>query len=79
LTRQANPRTRNCREIIADVLVEAGCTRAELEEMLGMCVYMGGGPSLIYAAHALQAYEQFGGASTRESRTFTLPRTGAGH
>ena len=26
------------------------CTRAELEEMLAVCVYMGGGPALMYAA-----------------------------
>ena len=42
-------------------LVKLGATRAELEEMLGMCVYMGGGPSLMYAAAAIAAYEEFGG------------------
>lgn len=45
----------------AEALVKLGATRAEFEEMLGMCVYMGGGPSLMYAANALQAYEEFGG------------------
>ncbi|MDP4301861.1 carboxymuconolactone decarboxylase family protein [Leptothrix discophora] len=45
----------------AEALVKLGTRRAEFEEMLGMCVYMGGGPSLMYAAKALQAYEQFGG------------------
>jgi AhpD family alkylhydroperoxidase len=54
-----------CLGFHADALVKAGCSRAELEEMLGMCIYMGGGPSLMYAAHALQAYEQFGGATAR--------------
>ena len=33
----------------------------ELQEMLGVCVYMGGGPALMYAANALAAYEEFGG------------------
>lgn len=42
-------------------LVKHGATRAEVQEMLGMCVYMGGGPSLMYAAAALAAYEEFGG------------------
>ena len=42
-------------------LVKLGATRAEVEEMLGMCVYMGGGPSLMYAAAAIAAYEEFGG------------------
>ena len=45
----------------AQALVRLGCTRAELEEMLGVCVYMGGGPALMYAANALAAYEEFGG------------------
>ncbi|MEN9903861.1 MAG: hypothetical protein RLZZ555_426 [Pseudomonadota bacterium] len=39
-------------------LVKLGCTRAELEEMLAICTYMGGGPSLMYAAEALSAWEQ---------------------
>ena len=45
----------------AKALVKLGATRAEVEEMLGMCVYMGGGPSLMYAAAAIAAYEEFGG------------------
>ena len=40
-------------------LAKLGTTRAELEEALGMAVYMGGGPSLMYAAGALSAYEEF--------------------
>ncbi|NGY03210.1 carboxymuconolactone decarboxylase family protein [Solimonas terrae] len=40
-------------------LVRANVTRAELEEALGVAIYMGGGPSLMYAADALAAYEQF--------------------
>jgi len=47
----------------AETLVKLGCSRAEYEDMLGMCVYMGGGPALMYAAHALQAFEEFGGAA----------------
>jgi AhpD family alkylhydroperoxidase len=38
-------------------LVQLGCTRAELEEMLSVCVYMGGGPALMYAAEAIAAWE----------------------
>ncbi|MEX8503035.1 MAG: carboxymuconolactone decarboxylase family protein [Leptothrix ochracea] len=34
-------------------------TRAELDETLAVAVYMGGGPSLMYAAEALQAWDQF--------------------
>ena len=40
-------------------LIRLGATRAEIEEALGVAVYMGGGPSLMYAADAMTAYEQF--------------------
>jgi AhpD family alkylhydroperoxidase len=40
-------------------LVKLKTTKAELEEMLGMAVYMGGGPSLMYAANAIAAFEEF--------------------
>mgnify|MGYP001766402125 CR=1 FL=1 len=39
-------------------LVQLGCTRAELEEMLSVCVYMGGGPALMYAAEAMAAWDK---------------------
>jgi AhpD family alkylhydroperoxidase len=42
-----------------DALVRLGATRQEIEETLGMAVYMGGGPSLMYAADAIAAFEQF--------------------
>jgi AhpD family alkylhydroperoxidase len=34
-----------------------GCSKPELEEMLAVCVYMGGGPALMYTAEALKAWE----------------------
>lgn len=39
-------------------LIKLQVTRAELEEVLGMAIYMGGGPSLMYAADALSAFEE---------------------
>ena len=39
--------------------VAAGATRQELLETIGMGLLMGGGPGSIYAAHALDAIEQF--------------------
>ncbi|MCG2643889.1 alkylhydroperoxidase [Bradyrhizobium sp. CCBAU 11434] len=42
-----------------EALVKLAATREEVEEALGMAVYMGGGPSLMYAADAIAAYEQF--------------------
>ena len=35
----------------------------EFREMLGVAVYMGGGPSLMYAANALAAFEEFSAAA----------------
>jgi len=42
-------------------LLRLGATRQEFEDMLGVAIYMGGGPSLMYAAQALDAWDQFGG------------------
>jgi AhpD family alkylhydroperoxidase len=42
-------------------LIRLGATRAEIEEALGVAVYMGGGPSLMYAADAMAAFEQLSG------------------
>jgi AhpD family alkylhydroperoxidase len=38
-------------------LVAMGATRQQLAEVLGICVYMGGGPALMYAADALRAFD----------------------
>jgi len=40
-------------------LIELGATRAEIVEALGVNVYMGGGPALMYVAEALHAYDEF--------------------
>ena len=40
-------------------LIRLGATREQLMETLGVCVYMGGGPTLMYAAEAVRAYEEF--------------------
>ena len=42
-----------------EALVRLGATREEVEETLGMTIYMGGGPSLMYAADAISAFEEF--------------------
>ncbi len=43
----------------SQALVKYQASREELLETLGMAVYMGGGPSLMYAAEALEAFEEF--------------------
>jgi len=40
-------------------LVRLGASRAQLMEMLGVCAYMGGGPSLMYAAETVRAFDEF--------------------
>ena len=40
-------------------LVKLGVTRQEIDETLGVTTYMGGGPSLMYAASAIAAFDEF--------------------
>lgn len=37
---------------------KAGASREEIAETLGMAIYMGAGPSVMYAAEALEAFGQ---------------------
>jgi AhpD family alkylhydroperoxidase len=39
--------------------VEAGATREELSETVGVSLLMGGGPGSIYATHAMEAIAQY--------------------
>ena len=39
--------------------IEAGATREESADALGVAVLMGGGPGMIYASHAIDAVDQF--------------------
>lgn len=54
-------RCQGCLAFHAQACVKMGVTRAEFEEMLQVAMYMGGGPSVMTAAEALAAYEEFGG------------------
>lgn len=36
-----------------------GATREEIAETIGLAIYMGAGPSAMYAAQALEAYDQY--------------------
>lgn len=49
-------------------LVKAGATKIEVEEALALAVYMGGGPSLMHAADALDAWDQFTAAAASGPR-----------
>ncbi len=47
--------------------LDHGASREEIVEALGMAIYMGAGPSVMYATHALEAYEQFKPAAATNS------------
>ena len=38
--------------------IRHGATREEVRETIGVAVYMGGGPSYVYGAQALEAFDQ---------------------
>jgi AhpD family alkylhydroperoxidase len=48
-----------CIAFHAEAAVKRGATRDEVMETMGMAVYMGAGPSVMYAAQAVEAYDQF--------------------
>ena len=43
--------------------LDQGASRDEVLETLGMAIYMGAGPAVMYASHALDAFEQLGAAA----------------
>ena len=49
----------DCIAFHAKAAVDQGATREEALEALGMAIYMGAGPSAMYASHALGAFSQF--------------------
>lgn len=49
----------DCIGFHVQTLVKLGTTKAKLEDVLGTAVYMGGGPSMMYATHALTAFDEF--------------------
>ena len=61
----------------AKALVQLGATKAEVEEVLGMAVYMGGGPSLMYSANAVAAFEEFSAAAMARPTARAAPQSPA--
>jgi AhpD family alkylhydroperoxidase len=49
----------NCIAFHAKAAVEQGATREEVLEALGMAIYMGAGPAVMCAIHAIEAFHQF--------------------
>ena len=48
-----------CIAFHSQAAVKHGATREEVMETMGMAIYMGAGPSVMYAAQALEAFDQF--------------------
>ena len=48
-----------CLAYHARAAARLGATRDEILDVIGVSVYMGGGPSMIYGAEALDAYDAF--------------------
>jgi AhpD family alkylhydroperoxidase len=48
-----------CTNLHVEALMKVGATREDVGACLAICVQMGGGPALMYAAHALAAWDEF--------------------
>ena len=57
----------DCIAFHAKAAVEQGASKDEVSETLGMAIYMGAGPSVMYASHALEAFMQFQAATAKAS------------
>jgi len=51
-----------CITLHIDALIKAGATREEVGDVLAMTIQMGGGPSMMYAAKALECYDELSAA-----------------
>jgi AhpD family alkylhydroperoxidase len=48
----------DCIAFHAKSALEQGASREEVLEALGMAIYMGAGPAVMYASHAIEAFDQ---------------------
>ena len=48
-----------CIAFHAEAAQRQGASRDEIMETMGMAIYMGAGPSVMYAAQAVEAFDQF--------------------
>ena len=51
-----------CIGVHSQSLVKLGVTRQELAEVLGVAIFMGGGPAVMREGEALKAFDQFNAA-----------------
>jgi len=55
-----------CINFHVEALMKAGGSREELADVLAMAIQMGGGPGLMYAGHALAAWDELVAAAATE-------------
>lgn len=48
-----------CIAFHAEAAVRQGASRDEVMETMGMAIYMGAGPAVMYASQAVEAYDQY--------------------
>jgi AhpD family alkylhydroperoxidase len=48
--------------------IERGATREEVMETLGLAIYMGAGPSVMYASHAVLAFDELSAAKAEPAK-----------
>lgn len=66
-----------CVAFHAEAAVKRGATRDEIMETMAMAIYMGAGPSVMYAAQAVEAFDQFTarkGAAAKDADRVGRPR-----
>ena len=51
-------RCQPCINLHVEALMKAGASREEMGDVLAMALQMGGGPALMYAAHALACWDE---------------------
>ncbi|MDR3518003.1 MAG: carboxymuconolactone decarboxylase family protein [Azospirillaceae bacterium] len=56
-----------CIAFHAEAAVKQGASRDEVMETMGMAIYMGAGPSVMYAAQVVEAYDQFSEQKARSA------------
>ncbi len=47
-----------CISLHVEALIKAQASREEIADVLGVCIQMGGGPSMMYAAKALECFDE---------------------
>jgi len=52
-----------CIVLHVETLIRAGASREEIGDVLAMTIQMGGGPSMMYAAKALECYDEMTAAA----------------